>query len=168
MLLIVRILSYFLTREIQMCRDYYEILGGYYLIYLFWSQPHSYSWETFQNLMCWCWQIFRRYPCRLLYHSDHFFHFSLKELVDIFNVITTFKNNNVKPWCVCTRWITKTIVGSIYIWKWLIRLQIEKRYFIIFLFFSWIGGLNHVLNLVLLSLIQLKTISLVRYYLQFV
>ena len=49
-------------------------------------------------------------------------------------MITNLRNNNVKPWCNCTRWITKIIVGSMYSWKWAIRLQIDERYFIIFLF----------------------------------
>ena len=58
----------------------------------------------------------------------------MNEFINILNVITTLRNNNVKPWCVCTRWITKTIVGSMYIWKWVICVQIDECYFIISLF----------------------------------
>ena len=102
------------------------------MIYLFWSQPHRYSWETLQTLMCSCRQIFQFYSYRLFFHNDHFSHFSLNEFIIFFNVITTFRNNNVNSWCVCTRWISKTIVGSIYIWKCVIRLQNDERYFKIF------------------------------------
>ena len=84
--------------------------------------------------MCWYSQIFQCKPYHLFDQVIIFCNFSLNKLINIFNVITTLRNNNVKPWRVCTRWITKIIVGSIYIWKWVIRLQIDERYFIILLF----------------------------------
>ena len=71
-------------------------------------------------------------------------------------MITTLMNNNVKPWCVCSRWITKTIVGSIYFWKWIICLQIDECYFIMFLFIQLNWWLKPSINLVLLSLTAIE------------
>ena len=55
----------------------------------------------------------------------------LNVFTNIFNVTTTYRTKNVNSWCVSIRWITKTIVRFINIWKWVVRLKIDEPYYII-------------------------------------
>jgi len=77
--------------------------------------------------------------------------FLLNNLIDIFDVTTSFQYENNKPRLSFIRWIHETAVFFSDVRQRIVRFQINQRCFVPLFFFSCIWGLNYVVNLVLLS-----------------